>query len=215
MTITGDIEAERAAIADSLLAVGASAPTACGEWTALDLVSHLVAQERLGGLTTFIARSLVARGVAVAGPARLVDNAIRLERRRGFTALVDRLRLPVPRLLLRPRVAPLALFEYWTHHDDLVRDGVAHPAPATLVEVVPLLLDYQLKKLPAGLRVTAELGDSGLRTTVGGHAVPEVTVRGTPEDVVRWLAGRRVLAGIAMTGPDEHVRALRGFSGHV
>jgi uncharacterized protein (TIGR03085 family) len=214
--ITGDIEAERAALAESLLAAGASASAGCGEWTALDLASHLVAEERLGGLTTFIARSLVVRGVSLAGPPTLVDTAIRLERRRGFAALIDRLRLPVPRLLLRPQVAPLTLFEYWTHHDDLRSAAdVAHPAPGALAEVVPLLLRHQLKKMPTGVRVTVRTGDGGLRSSVGPESVPEVIVQGTPADVVRWLAGRQSRADVAVSGPDAQVQALRSFEGQV
>lgn len=216
MTLIADIEAERAALAESLLAAGASASAGCGEWTALDLASHLVAEERLGGLTTFIARSLVVRGVFLAGPPTLVDTAIRLERRHGFAALIDRLRLPVPRSLLRSRVAPLTLFEYWTHHDDLTgATDVAHPAPATLNEVIPLLLRYQLKKLPAGVRVSVSTGDGGLQSSVGPESGPEVIVQGTPANAVRWLAGRRARADVAIRGPDAHVQALRTFGGQV
>jgi uncharacterized protein (TIGR03083 family) len=214
--LTADIEAERAALAESLLAAGASASAGCGEWTVLDLASHLVAEERLGGLTTFIARSLVVRGVSLAGPPTLVDIAIRLERRRGFAALIDRLRLPIPRALLRPRVAPLTLFEYWTHHDDLTgATDVTHPVPATLNEVIPLLLRYQLKKLPAGVRVTVRTEDGGLQSSVGPESGPEVIVQGTPANAVRWLAGRRARADVAIRGPDVHVQALRTFGGHV
>lgn len=216
MTITGDVVAERAALADSLLAAGASARAGCGEWTALDLASHLVAEERLGGLGTFLARSLVVRGFSITGPPALVDSAIRLERRHGFAALVDRLRRPMPRLLLRSRVAPLALFEYWTHHDDLVgADEAAHSAPAGLVDVIPLLLRHQLSSLPAGLRVTVGTADDRLRTSVGPSTAPEVVVCGTPANLVRWLAGRRASTAVSMAGPAAPVQLLRAFQGHV
>lgn len=216
MTIAEDVEAERAALAESLIEAGASARTACGEWTALDLAAHLAAEERIGGVTTFVARSLVVRGVSVAGTPQLVDSAIRLERRHGFAALIDRLRRPIPRLLLRPRVAPLALFEYWTHHDDLVAlNGIAHAVPTTLAEVIPLLLRYQLKKLPAGIRLTVGISDSNCRWSVGSESSAEVIVDGTSADLVRWLAGRGALADIAMAGPEVHVQALRAFEGHV
>ncbi|OBH20214.1 maleylpyruvate isomerase family mycothiol-dependent enzyme [Mycolicibacter sinensis] len=216
MTISGDIVAERAALAESLLAAGASAHAGCGEWTAFDLACHLVAEERLGGLTTFIARCLVARGVSVTGPPALVDSAIRLERRHGFSALIDRLRLPVPRLLLRPRVAPLALFEYWTHHDDLVGAGeAAHAAPPTLIEVVPLLLRHQLRKLPADIRVTVGTDDDSIRSSVGPASAPEVVVRGSSANLVRWLAGRRPPTDLTMAGPAAEVQKLRAFEAHV
>jgi hypothetical protein len=48
MTVAADIESERTALTKSLTTVGASAPTACGNWTAFDLAAHLVSEERLG-----------------------------------------------------------------------------------------------------------------------------------------------------------------------
>lgn len=98
MTLTGDIEAERAALAESLSTAGASARAGCGTWTARDLAAHLVAEERVAGVSTFIARSLVVSGIEVPAPPRLVDFAIRREHRCSFTELIARLRRPVPRL---------------------------------------------------------------------------------------------------------------------
>jgi hypothetical protein len=48
VTVDADIALERAALTKSLIAVGPAAPTACGDWTALDLAAHLVSEERLG-----------------------------------------------------------------------------------------------------------------------------------------------------------------------
>jgi uncharacterized protein (TIGR03083 family) len=216
MTISEDVQAERAAFAKSLIELGPSTPTACGEWTALELAAHVAGEERIGGLTTFVVRSLVVRGVSVPGPPKLVDTALRLERRHGFTALIERLRRPMPRLLLRPQVAPLALFEYWVHHDDLIgcKRG-AHAVPATLAAVIPLVLRYQLKQLPAGVRVTLCTSDANHRWSVGPKSGPEVMVCGGLPDVVRWLSGRRALGEITMTGPDMPVQALRTFEGQV
>lgn len=216
MTIAQDAQAERAALAESLIDAGPSARTACGEWTALDLAAHLAGEERNGGVSTFIARSLVAHGISVMGTPKMVDTAVRLERRHGFTALIDRLRRPMPRLLLRPRVAPLTLFEYWTHHDDLIGFNTgAHVVPATLAEVVPLLLRYQLKQLPANVRVAVGTSDGNHRWSVGPKSGPEVIVGGAPPDLVRWLSGRRTQGEITITGPDTPVQAVRAFAGQV
>ncbi|MCG7610909.1 MULTISPECIES: maleylpyruvate isomerase family mycothiol-dependent enzyme [Mycobacterium] len=216
MTIAQDVQTERAAFADTLMAVGPSAGTGCGEWTALDLAAHLVGEERNGGVMTFIARSLVARGVSVPAEPRLVDTAMRLQRRHGFAALVNRLRRPVPQLLLRPRVAPLSLFEYWTHHDDLVRVSErGHNVPATLAEVIPLVLRYQVKQLPAGVRVTIGTNDNRYQWSVGPTTAPEVTLAGSLPDLLRWLSGRVTADEITTTGPDLPVQVLRGFTGHV
>lgn len=216
MTIAEDVVAERAAITESLLEVGASARTACGEWSALDLAAHLAVEERIGGVTTFVARSLVVRGVSVTGTSKLVDSGVWLERRHGFAALIDRLRRPIPPLLLRPRVVPLALFEYWTHHDDLIgcNEG-AHAVPATLAEIIPLLLHYQRKKLPAGIRLTVDTSDGNHRWSVGPTSGSEVILGGTSADLVRWFAGRRTLAEVTMAGPATPVQALRAFENRV
>ena len=216
MTLAGEIEAERAALANSLSAAGASAHAGCGSWTARDLAAHLAAEERLGGVSTFIARSLVARGIAVPAPPRLVEFAIRREHRYGFTGLIDRLRRPVPRLLLRSRVAPLTLFEYWTHHDDLAAtNGAEHPAPATLRQAIAPLLRYQHTKLPAGAAVRVSTDDGRVVASVGPQTDQAVLVQGTPANLVRWLAGRQTRADVNLTGPTAHVQALRTFTGSI
>ena len=216
MALAEDIEAERAAFATSLSAAGASGPTGCGAWTARDLAAHLVAEERLGGVSTFIARLLVSRGVAVPAPPRLVEYAIAREHRYGFTELIDLLRRPIPRLLLRPQVAPLTLFEYWTHHDDLANaNGAAHAAPPALVQAVPALLRYQLAKLPAGVAVNVGTGDGRMLASVGPRSGQSVLVEGTPADLVRWLAGRGTRAEVALTGPPVHVATVQAFEGRV
>lgn len=216
MTIAEDVEAERAALTDSLTELGPSAPTECGGWTALELAAHLVGEERYGGMTTFIARSLAIRGVSVSGTPKMVDIALRRERHRGFAAIIDRLRRPMPRLLLQPVVAPLALFEYWTHHEDLIGfSNKPHEVPATLAEIIPLVLRYQVRKLPAGVRVTVGTSDGDHRWSVGPQSAPEVVLGGSPPDLVRWLSGRRAAGEITMTGPGATVRELRAFRGRV
>jgi uncharacterized protein (TIGR03085 family) len=215
LAIADDVEAERAAIVTSLGGVGPSARTACGDWTAFDLAAHLVSQERLGGVGAFAIRFLGMRGVPVTVNPVAVARFVRRERRHGFEALLDRLRHPLPRLLLQPLVAPVALFEFWTHHDDLaVPNGLAHGVPATLAEAIPWLLRYQARHMPTGVRVTVRSSDDN-NCTVDPKSEPGVTVEGSVADLVRWLSGRQPLAEIAMTGPDAKVRALRAFTASV
>lgn len=216
MPLAEDIEAERAAFANSLSAAGASASAGCGSWTARDVAAHLAAEERLGGLSTLIARSLVARGIAVPAPPRLVAFAIRRESRSGFSELIDRLRRPIPHLLLRPRVAPLTLFEYWTHHDDLAAaTGAAHPVPPTLSEAIAPLLRYQRAKLPAGAGMVVGTPEGRVLASAGPQTDHAVLVQGTPADLVRWLAGRHARADVELTGPAAHVQTLRTFTGNI
>ena len=216
MALAEDIEAERAELTNSLSAAGASARAGCGSWTARDLAAHLAAEERFGGISTFIARSLVVRGIAVPAPPRMVEFAIRREHRYGFTDLIDRLRRPLPRLLLRSRVAPLTLFEYWTHHDDLAAaDGADHPAPATLRQAIAPLLRYQHARLPAGAAMRVSTDDGQVLASLGPQTDQAVLVQGTPANLVRWLAGRQTRADVDLSGPAAHVQALRTFTGNI
>lgn len=146
----------------------------------------------------------------------MVDMAIRREHRYEFTELIDRLRRPIPRLLLRSRVAPLTLFEYWTHHDDLAAaTGAAHPVPATLLAAIAPLLRYQLTKLPAGTAMTVSTDDGHLVASVGPASGQPVLVRGTPANLIRWLAGRRTRSDVELSGPADRLQALRTFTGQV
>lgn len=66
MTVTPDIESERAALTKSL-AQRPSAPTACADWKSLDLAVHLISEERSGGVVVFNGRSLAIRGIPIFG----------------------------------------------------------------------------------------------------------------------------------------------------
>jgi uncharacterized protein (TIGR03085 family) len=215
VTVAADIESERAALTKSLTAVGPSAPTACGDWTALDLAAHLVSEQRSGGVVTFLGRSLATRGIPIADP-KGIERLIRRERRHGFDALVDCLRCPLPCLLLRPRIAPLTLFEYWMHHDDLAGpNGLERDAPAHLYESIPPLARYQSTRLPADVCVAIETSDGRHQWAFGPQDRARVDVCGSVADLVRWLAGRAPLTRLAMTGPDDRLRAVRAFTGRV
>jgi uncharacterized protein (TIGR03083 family) len=113
--LADDVEAERTALAELLMAVGPSARTACGDWSALDLAAHLVSEERFGGVLTFVGRSLAVRGVLPIMPGA-VEKALRRERRHDFETLIKRLRRPLPRLLLRPQTAPVSVIAHQHHH---------------------------------------------------------------------------------------------------
>lgn len=214
--IVDDAEAERAAVAESLTTVGPSARTACGDWTAFDLAAHLAAEERLGGVLTFVIRSLALRGASLPSRPEVAYTVIRRERRHGFETLIDRLRRPSPRLLLRPQMAPVALFEFWMHHDDLAGpNGLTHAVPATLAAAIPFLVRYQLKHLPADVRMTIRTNDSNQTCSIGPTSAPEITLDAPSADLVRWLAGRQRQTEIQISGPDAKVRALRAFAGRV
>jgi uncharacterized protein (TIGR03083 family) len=171
----------------------------------------------MGGLVTFVGRSLAARGVRITRP-QASDMLIRRERRHGFKLLVDRLRHRSPRLLLRPSVATVTLFEFWMHHDDLAGPtGLAHDVPPHLYEdeVIPILVRYQAARLPVDVCLTVGACDGDHEWAFGPGAGPQVGVRGPAGDLVRWLAGRAPLTDLAMTGPASQVQAVRTFVGRI
>jgi uncharacterized protein (TIGR03083 family) len=205
ITIAEDVKAERAAFAESLIEVGLSSATECGQWTTLDLAAHLAGEERNGCVT----------------PSSLNpswNNAFRCQDRRcwstphctwsdamDFMVLVDRLRRPVPRLRLRPLVVPLTLFEYWTHHDDLIGfNAGVHAAPAVLIEAIPPYCDISSRNCPVGVRVTARTGDGIHQLSVGPTSRPEVILAGTPSDLVRWLTGRSTPGEVTTAVQNAH-----------
>jgi uncharacterized protein (TIGR03083 family) len=171
MGIAEDIVVEHQRIADTLLEVGSEAPAGVAAWTASDLAAHLLSQTAAGGLVVFIARSLVARGVRIGDrAAAATERTIRYYRRPGFDRAIDRLRGGPPRILLRPNVAPVSLFEVWLHHDDVRRaNGLEGPnEAASLAQAVAFAVRYQRRAL----------------------ATTEVDWSLSNGDLVRWLAGR-------------------------
>lgn len=171
VAIADDIVVEHSRIADTMSDLGPDARAGVGSWTVADLAAHLLSQAMGGGLVVFVGRSLVARGIRLndrAGTA--TDRTIAHYRRPGFEAAVQRLREDVPRLLLRPSVARVSLFEVWLHHDDVRRaNGLAPPAePETLGAAVEFALHYQRKAL-ADTVVDRSASNSDLLRWLGGR----------------------------------------------
>jgi uncharacterized protein (TIGR03083 family) len=214
VTVRDDVEAERAALADSLEAVGPHARTACGDWTAFDLAAHVVAAERAAGAFAFCVRVLAARGVKFRPSPQVVSWAIRREGRDGYLALIRRLRQRSPRLLLTPAVAASTLFEVWMHHDDLTRaNGLAHDTPGHLVDAIPFLMRYQASHLPTARLIVRTTDNHEL--AFGSVAGPTAVVTGPAPDLVRWLAGRRPMTAPNIQAQPAITDLLHAFAGRI
>ncbi|HUP86060.1 MAG TPA: maleylpyruvate isomerase family mycothiol-dependent enzyme [Acidimicrobiales bacterium] len=181
---------ERCAFAETLRKVGHDAPTLAGRWTAHDVAAHVVSLDGLGGVPTFVGRTIVRRGLRLNDVAgKFADRGLWASKRRGFEWALEHLEQHPPRLLLRNSVAPIGLFEIFVHHEDVRRaDPVAQPrvAPQGLADVLPWLLRYHRRVL-RDVRLV-------VRTPAGEHAEGTgalVTVEGPVAEVVLWLAGRR------------------------
>ena len=214
VTVRDDVEAERAALADSLEAVGPQAQTACSDWTAFDLAAHVVAADRVAGVLAFCVRALAARGVQFSPKPELADWVIRRQRRDGYHALIARLRERSPRLLLAPRMATFSLFELWMHHDDLTAaNGIAHAVPEHLAEAIPWLVRYQAKRLPAA-RLVVRTTDNH-EWTFGSDMRPAAVLTGPTADLVRWLAGRLPVTALNVEAEGTIAEQLRVFVGTI
>ena len=171
MTISDDVRLVHRQVAEDLLAVGPSAPSGVGGWTAGDVAAHLLSQTGGARHALAVARLTLARGVRLSDRAGPTVNArsMQFSGRRGFDRAVDAIRAGPPWPLLRPAIAPIALFEIWVHGDDLRRANELGPSPevAGLTEAVQFLQRYHRKLL-------------------GGVTMPEAS----SPDLMRWLTGR-------------------------
>jgi uncharacterized protein (TIGR03083 family) len=214
MTVRDDIEDERRALAYTFEAVGPSAATLCGDWTALDLAAHVTSLERQAGVVTFLGRSLVARGVRLNDRAPgLADRVVRRERRRGFETFIERLRRPSPRLLLRPRLGAVGLFEVWMHHEDVAApNDREHAERDSLDDVITWLLRYQATQTLVSGRLVAS---NGREWGFGRDSSGTVVVQGSLGDLARWLAGRPVRTPLEFDGDEGATADLDAFRPHV
>jgi uncharacterized protein (TIGR03083 family) len=214
VTVRNDVETERAALADSLQAVGRHAQTACGDWTAFDLAAHVVAAERAAGALAFCVRAPAARGVQFRPRPQLVNSTIWRERRDGYSALIRRLRQPSPRLLLTPAVAAATLFEVWMHQDDLTRaNNLAHHTPNHLFEAIPFLMRYLASRLPSA-RLIVRTTDSH-EFTCGPNVGTTAVLTGPAADLARWLVGRRPLTATNIQAQPAIIDQLHAFAGRI
>jgi uncharacterized protein (TIGR03085 family) len=194
---------ERAELCARLSSLGPDAPTLCGDWTTFDLAVHLVVRER---------NPLSGPGIVLGGPfERLTDRAMARERRRGYDAVVDRVRsgpplvpwgLPVLRSLLN-------LNEYFVHHEDVRRangDGPRTDRPEledALRPVVSRMAGVQLWRKKVDVELVDDRGTSLARR---GDRPPRVF--GRPGELLLWLNGRGSVADVAFEGSEAEVSRL-------
>jgi len=206
------LRAERHALAATLRAVGSGAPTLIPGWTASDLAAHVAATEQQRGLPTFVGRIAVARwGWRLNDTFRAI---MAIDRRRfgrhGFDWALRRLEAPGPRLLERPSLLPVSLFEILVHHED-VRRANSLERTCPVPDVIPSLrwlLRYH-RRLLRDLSVVVDLpGQAQLR---GGNGSKVVPISGEPADVLLWLAGRQRAAFVDVEGDQQALRALRAL----
>ncbi len=206
MTAASLARRERQALCDLALALGEDAPTLCGDWTAKQLVEHLLVREN---------RPLGAIGLVVPKLSGLTEREMARVGRRDFTVLVERLR--------RPRLTPYALppvevllntVEYFVHHEDLRRaqpgwePRALDPADESLLWKLTRTAGKGLVR-PAGVPVEVRRSDTDDSVVLRRGADP-VVVTGRPSEVVLMLFGRSQVRDLTFDGPSDRVERLRG-----
>ncbi|MCW2845315.1 MAG: hypothetical protein JWN22_3231 [Nocardioides sp.] len=196
---------ERHDLCDLALALGEDAPTLCGEWSAKDLVAHLLVREH---------RPLGAAGITVPFLAGLTDREMARMARKDFAVLVEKLRDPG----LTPYALPgleqlLNTVEYFVHHEDLRRaqPGWAprelDPADESRLWSAARVAGRGLVR-PAGVPVRLRRSDTGSTATLRRGDDP-VVVTGPPSEIVYFLLGRDQVRGLELEGPADRVERLR------
>ena len=177
---------ERAALVETMRAVGPDAPTLCGDWTTRDLAAHLVVRE---------GRLDATAGVAVPFLAGYTEKVQRqVTQSTGWEELLDRIAAGPPLYSPFKLLDPVAnMGEMFIHHEDVRRaqpgweprrlDGGTVKA---LGRGLPLMARLTLAKAPA--RVSLRTPDGKTLATVGRGA--ELTVIGEPEEVLLFISGR-------------------------
>ena len=196
------LEAERAALCDTLERLGPDAPTLCEGWTTADLAAHLVVRER---------NPLAAPGIVFGGPfASYTASAMEREKAKGYDVLLATLRGGPPGFM-KSMMAALNVNENWVHHEDARRANGDGPRPedpevaAVLTSVIKRTAKFGTRRIkPCGLAL--ELADEMIIVRAGS---PTAVMHGAIGECVLFLAGRREAALVTLEGDPHAVETLR------
>lgn len=193
---------ERALLAETLTGLGPDQPTLCEGWTTHHLAAHLKLRE---GDPIDEARSMFRGDAAVEAAVGSTD----------FETLVRRIAEGPPwsspfRL---PKLEPvLNSLEYFVHHEDVRRaqpDWQIRDLPTwaqdQLWNGVVGFSRMALRRSPVSVRL--ERTDNGAAKQIGKGDDP-VVVRGLPGELALYLFGRREVADVELSGPDEALAAF-------
>lgn len=201
-------QSERAALVETLRALGPDRPTMCEGWTTLDLTTHLVARE---------ARPDAMPGIALrpfAGHTQRVQDSLAQQ---PWDQLLDRLASGPP------CYSPFKLVDRWAnllemfiHHEDALRGGADPDGPwsprvltpeleKALVRLGKPMARMMLRSSPATVTL---LLPEGQEFASGGAGAP-VSITGGPGELLLWAVGRAP-AEVTMAGDSSAIAALAG-----
>lgn len=203
---------ERADLAATLRSVGPHAPTLCGQWSALELLSHLVLRE---------SRVDAIAGIVLPFAAGYTSRTQRqLEQRYGFDGLVRRFADGPPRwhpLRVPGLDATFSTIEHFTHHEDLRRaqpDWQARDLPpgyqAALWSRLRRLARVLTRRAAPLHLIAPGYGDAVTVAVAPGRVPAElVTVTAAPSELVLFCYGRQAHSRVECDGPAERVAQVR------
>jgi uncharacterized protein (TIGR03085 family) len=202
---------EHRALAATLSAVGPGAPTLIEGWTTTQLAAHLASLDALGGLVLFLGRQMITRVYPrpTEGSRKLAARALARAEAKGYGWCTAHVGAPA-RLPMRLGGAPVAMFEVYVHHQDVLRADPALPeraAPAELASCLPWILRFHTKRLD-GIELIADTGDGEQRAGAG----KPVAVRGDVGEVVLWLAGRGPHCSVEVDGDPAVLDQVAGVT---
>ena len=195
---------ERAALVETMRAVGPDAPTLCGDWTTRDLAAHLVVRER---------RLDAAPGIAIPALAGYTDKVQqRTANNTEWSELLDKVGSGPPLFSPFKLLDPVAnMGEMFIHHEDVRRaqpDWQPRPLDdetvSALTRPLPVMARLTLGKVPS--RLTLRTPQGKVLATVGKG--PAVTVTGEPQELLLFISGRDAVE-VEFDGDAQVVEAAR------
>ena len=196
---------ERHALCDLALCVGEDAPTLCGDWTAKDLVAHLLVREN---------RPWASVGIVVPPLSGLTEKSMERMARKDFGVLVEKLRDPgLTAYALKPVEVLANTLEYFVHHEDLRRaqpGWTPRELPTddedTLWKAIRRGGRYLTRSVDVPLRLSRTDG-SGSATLHRG--ADPVTIFGRPSELALFVFGRTQVSDLTFEGSEDSIAALR------
>ena len=191
--------------------LGPDAPTLCEGWTTFDLAAHLVVRERQP-----LAGPGILLGDAVPVLGRVTERAMEIEKRRGYAAVVSRVRTGPPLGPFRvPALrGPLNLVEYAVHHED-VRRANALPRREHIDDLQDALWTLLRRLARIALRgvtrgIGVELARPGGSVDAVRRGGPSARLTGEPLELLLFAYGRgEDHADVTFSGDPDAIEALK------
>ena len=198
---------ERQALCDTFERVGPDVPTLCSPWLTRDLAAHLVVRER---------RPDVSAGIWVPGLKGRAEQVQDAYAAWKWPRLVSQVRSgpPIWSLASFERVDEVInTAEFFVHHEDVLRGG-----PSWSPRELPTDLEWalwgivstsaRLRFLRARVGIVLVAPSYGRRQVHAMTDLGTVVVKGTPGELLLYSFGRRAVAQVDISGPEEATTAI-------